>query len=271
MNIFKKLFSGAANEIEDKKNELEEKKSESKEKDFDILKYDGLRALRTGQYDYAIKCFRHALDIKDDLEVHDYLSQALIRNNELLAAYKELEVLAVTEPDNQDILIRMAQVAFMNEDYDAMGENCKKALEINKTNPLVYVLYARAFRGSGDYVNALAMVNEAIKLDAQYIEAHELRGNILLDMNDTDGADNDAQWLLENTNDDEDVYLFKARVERAKENYKEAIHYYNKVTEVNPFRIEAFRERGAVKLATGDKDGADEDGRKLLELNPNEK
>lgn len=271
MNIFKKLFSGATNEIEDKKNELEEKKSESKEKDFDILKYDGLRALRTGQYDYAIKCFRHALDIKDDLEVHDYLSQALIRNNELLAAYKELEVLAVAEPDNQDILIRMAQVAFMNEDYDAMGENCKKALEINKTNPLVYVLYARAFRSSGDYVNALAMVNEAIKLDAQYIEAHELRGNILLDMNDTDGADNDAQWLLENTNDDEDVYLFKARVERAKENYKEAIHYYNKVTEVNPFRIEAFRERGAVKLATGDKDGADEDGRKLLELNPNEK
>ena len=115
------------------------------------------------------------------------------------------------------------------------------------------------------------MVNEAIKLDADYIEAHELRGSILLDMNDTDGADNDAQWLLENTDDDEDVYLFKARVERAKENYKEAIHYYNKVTEVNPFRIEAFRERGAVKLATGDKEGADEDGRKLLELNPNEK
>lgn len=94
------------------------------------------------------------------------------------------------------------------------GRTARSALEINKTNPLVYVLYARAYRGSGDYVNALAMVNEAIKLDADYIEAHELRGSILLDMNDTDGADNDAQWLLENTNDDEDVYLFKARVER---------------------------------------------------------
>lgn len=263
MNLFKKLFG-------EHHDETGEKETENKEKNFDVLKYDGVRALNMGQYDYAIKCFRHALEINDDLEIHDYLSQALIRNNELLPAYKELQILADAEPDNQNIFIRMANVAFMTEDYDAMADSCRKALDISKDNPVVYQLYARAYRGTGDFVNALAMANKAIELDDKYVDAYELRGEILLEMNDINGADEDAKWLLEHTENDEDVFLFKARVERARENYKEAIQYYNKVTDVNPFRIEAFRERGAVKLAMGDKEGADEDGRKLLELNPNE-
>lgn len=263
MNFLKKLFGTHHDETG-------EKETETKEKNFDVLKYDGVRALHTGQYDYAIKCFRHALDIEDDLEIHDYLSQAYIRNNELLPAYKELQVLADAEPDNQDIFIRMTSVAYMTEDYDAMVDACRHALEINKDNPVVYQFYSRAYRGKGDYVNALAMINKAIELDDKYVDAYELRGDILLEMGDINGADRDAQWLLEHTENDEDVFLFKARIERARENYKEAIKYYDKVTDVNPFRIEAFRERGAVKLAMGDKEGADEDGRKLLELSPDE-
>lgn len=263
MNFFRKLFGTKPDDTGDKE-------MEDKDKNFDVLKYDGVRALRTGQFDYAIKCFRHALEINDDLEIHDYLSQALIRNNELLPAYHELQVLADAEPDNQDIYIRMASVAFMTEDYDAMKEACQKALDISKENPVVYLFYSRAYRGAGDYVNALAMVNKAIELDNNYVDAYELRGEILLEMDDVNGADADAKWLLDHTENDEDVFLFKARVERAKEDYKEAIKYYDKVTDVNPFRIEAFRERGALKLAIGDKEGADEDGRKLLELNPGE-
>ena len=41
------------------------------------------------------------------------------------------------------------------------------------------------------------------------------------------------------------------------------------VTEVNPFCIEAFRERGSLRLAQGDKAGAEADMQKVLELDPN--
>lgn len=263
MNFFQKLFGS-------KTENADEKRAEDKEKNFDVLKYDGVRALRMGQNEYAIKCFRHALEIDDDLEVHDYLSQALLHNNELLPAYKELQILANAEPDNQDIYIRMASVAFMTEDYEVMADACRHALDINTTNPVVYQFYSRAYRGLGDYVNALAMVNKAIELDEKYADAYELRGEILLEMGDVNNADKDADWLIEHTKDSEDVYLFKARVERAKNDLKSAIKYYDKVVELNPFRIEAFRERGAAKLAIGDKEGADEDGQKLLELNPEE-
>ena len=260
MNFFQKLF-GSKIENED------EKRAEEKEKNFDVLKYDGVRALRMGQYEYAIRCFRHALEIDDDLEVHDYLSQALIHNNELLPAYKELQVLATAEPENQDVFIRMASVAFMAEDYNAMADACRRALEINTGNPVVFQFYSRAYRGLGDYVNALQMVNKAIEIDDKYADAYQLRGEILLEMGDVNSADRDADWLLEHTDDNEDAYLFKARVERAKGNYQSAITYYNKVAELNPFRIEVFRERGALKLSIGDKAGAEEDGRRLLEIN----
>lgn len=263
MNFFQKLFGS-------KEETPEEEREKEKEKNFDVLKYDGVRALRTGQFQYAIKCFQNALEIDDDLEIHDYLSRAYIYNNELLPAYKELEILAKAEPANQDILIRMANVAYMTEDYDTMADVCEKAMKLSTDNPLVYYFYARAKRGQGDYVNALAMVTKAIELDDGRFDFHLLRGEILLDMDDTEGADKEADWLLKHDADEEDALLFKARVEKKKGDNKLAIHYYNKLTDVNPFRIEAYRERGALRLAIGDKEGAEEDGQKLLELNPQE-
>ena len=70
MNFFKALFGG-------KEEKPEDKKKAEEEKNFDVLKYDGVRALRSGQHDYAIKCFTHALQMKEDLEIRDYMSQAM--------------------------------------------------------------------------------------------------------------------------------------------------------------------------------------------------
>ena len=54
MNIFKKLFGGQKT--------TEEVKQE-KEKDFDMVKYDGVRALRMHQFDLAAKSLEHALQL----------------------------------------------------------------------------------------------------------------------------------------------------------------------------------------------------------------
>ena len=62
----------------------EEKKLNEEARNFDRLKYDGVKAVRTGQNEIAIKCLKAALEIKEDLEVRDYLAQALARNGELL-------------------------------------------------------------------------------------------------------------------------------------------------------------------------------------------
>lgn len=238
---------------------LKKRKKNEEAKNFDVLKYDGVRALRAGQTEYAIRCFTHALQMQDDLEIHDYMSQAYIRTGELTKAYEQLQKLAEAQPDNQQIFIRMANVAYMMEDYGAMAGACEKAMLIDDKTPEVMYLYARACIGQDDVTNAVAMLTKAISLKEDYGDAYLLRGETLLKNGDNDEADEDAQWLLEHTKDNEDVLTLKARIERAKGNSDEAIDYFSKVIDANPFNIDAYRERGELKLAAGDEKNGNED------------
>lgn len=247
----------------------EEEKKEQEAKKFDLMKYDGVKAMKIGKADYAIRCFREALSMKDDLEIRDYLSQALIREGDLAGAVGELQRLAEAEPDNASIQIRIAQVAFMQEDYAQMISATERASEIAPSIALPYYLNAQACLGQKNVVGAVAKLTKAISLKADYAEAYLLRGQTLLGIGQAAVADADAAWLIKNVGAHEDVLLLKARIEAAKGNVDKAIEIYGIVTEVNPFSIEAFRERGQLKFNKGDKAGAEADMQKVMELDPN--
>lgn len=246
----------------------EEKKKEEESRNFDVLKYDGVKALRLGESAHAVELFTRALEMQDDLEVRDYLSQALIHVNRLEEAYDQLQQLAEAEPENVQLLVRMTDVAYMLEDYDRMEELCERAMLIDKDNPMLMVLYARACIGRGDLVNAVAMLTRAITLREDNGDARLLRGEMLLEMGDVESADEDAKWLDDHSSGVEEVLMLNARIEERKGNHEKAVEYYDQVVKANPFHAVAFKERGAVRLAIGDKEGAEADMRSYLELNP---
>ena len=252
MNFLKSLFGNKA------ENE-EEKRREEEKKNFETLKYDGVRALQINQIEQALRCFSHALQLHDDLETRDYYSQALIRNNDLSGAYAQLQKLVEAEPDNLQIYLRMADVAYMMEDYVAMGNACEKAMLVDSENPQVLYRYAKACIGRDDLTNAIAMLTKAIMLNPEAYEAYLLRGETLLDSGDLDAADEDATHLLEQLADNEDVLILKARIEQKKGNKAEALTYYNKVIDVNPFSMVTFQERGPLRMELGDEQGGRED------------
>lgn len=262
MGFWNALFGGA---------ELspEEEKKEQEAKNFDLLKYDGVKAMKIGQADYAVRCFQEALKLQDDLEIHDYLSQTLLRLGRLDEALAELQKLAQAEPHNAPIQKRIAQVAYMQEDYATMAAACEQAMQIDPADAFACYLDAQAQQGQGNLVGAIAMLTKAIALDENYADAYLLRGQMLLGMGDTAGADSDVAWLTEHAGVHEDVLLLKARIEAAKGNAAQAIETYGQVIELNPFAIEAFRERGQLRFDGGDKAGAEQDLQKVLELDPN--
>lgn len=262
MGFFNALFGG-------KQLSPEEEKKEQEAKKFDLMKYDGVKAMRVGQAEYAVRCFTEALKIKEDLEIHDYLSQALIRMGELPQAIAELQKLADAEPDNATIQLRMAQVAYMQEDYVTMAAACRQALQLDESNAQAHYLSAEAFLGQKNTVAAIAMLTKAVSLKPDYADAYLLRAQTLLKMGEAEVADADAAWLIHNVGAHEDVLMLKARIETAKGNAEQAIKVYDLVTEVNPFAIDAFRERGKMKFEAGDKEGAEADMQKVLELDPN--
>lgn len=261
MNFLKKLFGGNESVAG------EEPKDESK--DFDILKYDGVRALRMGQAEYAAKCFNHALGMKDDLECRDYLSQALLHLGDLAGAYGQLALMADSCPDNAGILLRMADIAYMQEDYPAMLGVCRKALLIDDTNPTACFMYARACRGEGDNAAAIAMLDKALDINGEYDAARLLRGQVYLAQEMYGEASADVQVLLRRVGNSEDVLLLKARLDEAQDNLGEAQEAYAKVIGLNPFCIEAFRGRGLIRRRLGDDEGAAADLQTADELDSN--
>lgn len=259
MNFFKKLF-GSQNTSEEVKGE----------KNFDVLKYDGVRALRMQQFDYAAKCFVLALELNaDDLECRDYLSQAYISLGDMQNAYTQLMAISAAQPNNVAVLLRMADVLYMTEDYAAMAEVCEKALQLDSENIMTYYIYAKAYKGLNDLDAAVALLSKAIDRREDFDVARLLRGNVLLENNQTAEAALDADNLYQRIEENEDVLLLKARVEKALGNLKEAEKVYTKAIDFNPFLIEAYKERSEVRSALGDTAGAKEDQTRVDEMEQN--
>lgn len=262
MGFWKSFFGGETDPEEEKKN--------AADRNFDNLKYQGVMAMRYGQNEAAAKCFIEALKNKEDLEVHDYLSRVYIRMGLFDQALQELKTLAHAEPDNINLLLQAASVAYMKEDYAEMTDLCQQALALNGDHALAHLIFAKAELGQQNYIQGIARLTQALALDNELEEGHLLRGQVLMRLGDFDAATIDAEWLNEHQSNDPDAMLFVARLEAAKGHQQEAVDIYSKVIDLNPFHLDAYRERGKIRFDMGDKQGAEEDMQKMLELNPDE-
>ncbi len=290
MGIFSSLFGG---------NKTSEEKQE---KNFDILKYDGIRAMRIGKLTYAIKCLEEATAIREDMEAMQHLANCYVRINQSDDARTILNRMTTLFSDQPIVFQSLANLCYMQEDYAGMNEACQKALAINNQNPATYFLSAKAAVGLNNAIQAIAMLTRAIALDENFAEAYQMRAEILWSMHQAKDAAEDIQKLLEMNPEDESALLLKGEIlavkgeeetalelfnqvlslnpfnEKAyilkgsyylmKKDYDKAIKIYDEALEVQPNFAQAYHERGRVKLAKGDKQGAMEDMKKAIELAP---
>ena len=112
------------------------------------------------------------------------------------------------------------------------------------------------------------MATKAISLDSKQANAYLLRGETYLHTQQLTEAEADVAWLLEHTEDNEDVLLLKARIERAATRNNEAIEYFTKAIDANPFSYTAFKERSEMFSLVGNEAKAKEDSERAEELMP---
>ena len=108
-------------------------------------------------------------------------------------AYTQLMAISAAQPNNVAVLLRMADVLYMTEDYAAMAEVCEKALQLDSENIMTYYIYAKAYKGLNDLDAAVAMLSKAIDRREDFDVARLLRGNVLLENNQTAEAALDAE------------------------------------------------------------------------------
>ena len=157
MGFFKSFFSGKASNPE-------EEKQKNKQKNFEIFKYDGMRAQRMGRADYAIKCFTEALALQEDFETMGYLAQVYIQSNEPDEARKLLEKMTQIEPEHTSTFLTLANVCYMQEDYAAMAEAAQKAIAIEEGNAMAHYLLGKADNGQNDGIMCIAHLTKPIVL-----------------------------------------------------------------------------------------------------------
>ncbi len=297
MGFFKSFFSS-------KPATPEKEKQKNIQKNFEIFKYDGMRAQRMGRADYAIQCFTEALALQEDFETMGYLAQVYTQTGALDEARKLLERMTEKEPEHTSTFLMLANICYMQEDYPAMAEATKKAIDIEEGNAMAHYLLGKAENGQNDDIMCIAHLTKAIVLKDDFTEARLLRAEALIKMRQYKEAMEDIEAILAQDADDESALLLRGKVKEATGAEADAEADYRYVTELNPFNEQAFlylgqlyivqkklneaielfdeaielnpnfaqayHERGRAKLLNGDKDGSVEDMKKGLELNPKE-
>lgn len=296
-NFFKSFFSG-------KSENPENEKQKADKKNFEIFKYDGLRAQRMGRPDYAVKCFTEALAIEEDFETLGYLSQLYIQTSELEKAREILNRMVELEPAMTTTHLSIANICYMQEEYENMEAAAQKAIELEEENAMAHYLLGKATKGLGNDLMTVAHLTKSITLKDDFTEARLLRAETLLKMNQLKEVAEDIEAILAQNPDEEAAILLRGKLKEAEGKPEEAEADYLNITEVNPFNEQAYlylgqlfitqkklteaialfdeaielnpnfgtayHERGRAKLLNGDKDGSVEDMKKALELNPKE-
>ncbi len=296
MSFWKSLFGGV--------DESEEAAAKAQlEKDFDTLKYDGMRALQMGQPAQAATFLEAARERKaEDATVVKWLVQAYLNTGRTEEARELLQ--DVLRLEDIELMLLLAHVDYMLKEYDEMAEICRKVLAIAPENAAAHHQLALAAAATEDMLTAVVEATQAVTLAPEDAENYLTRARILADMGQWAEAEADANYLLAQFDVTEESLWLKAALRRAQGAAAEAIPYYIRMKDLNPFAERAYvamseayaecrqrdaslktleeglellpesgalyKERGRIRMELGDKAGAMEDVKRAMELLPEE-
>lgn len=285
--------------------DTEAKDQRTIQRHFDILKYDGIRALKIGETAYAIRCFEEALQLTpEDTETRGALAQAYIQADRACDAKTVLLKLTEQTPESSFAWLTLARVNLLLESYEEALANCQTGLALDDEHHAALCYTAGiAYYHLDDPINAIAMLTRAIALDKHMELAYRTRSAVLRSIGQLKEAETDIDYLLAHFAPKEENLMLKGDIRAAQNQKEEAIHYYKLVHEANPFHrgsylalskmysethaleqslriineaieflpdfAEAYKERGRIRYLLNDKAGAAEDLKRSLRLSPN--
>ena len=267
MGFLKTLFGG-------REESPEEKAEKRREREFDVLKYDGVRARKMGEVKYAIRCFREALALRNDSETASYLAEALLSDKQAEEARSILAKLAEELPDHIGVRLAMARADEMMQDYTRMDEDCRAALQIDNGHAGALYRSAQAKHALHDELNAVALLTQAIVQDEHLTEqpapeeAVMLKAALRLQQGDAPTAITYYNKVKTQNPLMGKAYVGLSTAYAANRQLDRALSTLDEAVELIPDFSEGYKERGRIKLMLNDKAGAADDLKKALETSP---
>lgn len=124
---------------------------------------------------------------------------------------------------------------------------------------------------AGEYKEAIAFFNTAIKLQPKVDVFYHNRADCFLKKKQLEKAKTDYQKVisLEPTRNDRNIYSKLASIYMYEENFETALFFYNRAIQISPERKKTLYNRAVAHIKLEDNHSAIEDIKKLIEAEPN--
>ena len=266
-NFFKSLFS-SSKEGKTENGNAEIAGTKIDQKNFDIFKYDGIRAQQIGKLQYAIKCFEEALNIQDDYETMGILVAAYLSAHQAEDALDVAHRMVELEPDNiASYLTRVNVLFMMDNEKDAIAD-CLKAIELEGENYIAWFMMGKAKRTEKDFEGAIHDLSRAIEFKDEFVSAWSLRAEILFETGMPEKALADIEKAIELAPEEESAYLTRGRIHEALNDLDAAIDDFNQALALNPFNEEASLLSASILILQEKPDEAIDILDEIIELKP---
>lgn len=241
MGIFKSLFGREAEQPE-------EAQDKNQERNFDILKYDGLKAMKIGKTGYAIRCFNEALAIREEFETLNYLALVYIQENDTTEAIDIYTRMVKIDPEHTDTFLNRAQLYLREQQPEAVIADCEYVLSKNPAEFRAYFFMAKARQMMQQQQEAIDDLNKAAGIKSDFMELFLLRSSIWMELKEYENALNDTNTAISISSEEESTYLQRAAIYEALGNTEAALQDYATAVELNPFHEQAYLETGRILL-----------------------
>ncbi len=140
----------------------------------------------------------------------------------------------------------------------------------NQVSPAGWFDAGTAFAQKGEYDQAIAAYNNALKADPLYASAYFYRAQIWEEKGNIDKAIDDYSKVIELNPGLENAYNFRGNAWQMKGKLDKALADYTKAVELDPNHAQAYHNRGNAWGKKGNYDKAVADFTRALEITPDE-
>ena len=247
-----------------------DKEQAEKDKNFDMFKFDGVRAQRMGKNKYAEQCFLKALEIKEEYETLFYLANLYIANGMDNDAINAIERMMKCEPDIITPYEMAAQVMLRNNMPEKAEDYILKALQTDSNNAELLCFLASAEAESGKYEEAIRDASKAIAIKEDFIDALIFRAGTYLKQGDSRNALTDAERVMQLDENNESAIKLTAEIYSAECRKEEAVEMFDKMILLNPYNSEAYSGKARILTEEGKAEAAKDVLDEAIDINPAE-
>jgi tetratricopeptide (TPR) repeat protein len=225
----------------------------------------GIMFASRGEYDMAIEDFTQALTLAPDLR-----AAWMLRGRALYASVSR--IIGVSENfgavQTQMLSPEMMVSADRKAVYDRAIADYTQAIRLDPNFAEAYNARGNAYHHKKDYDRAIADYSQAMRLDPNFAEAYNARGLAYSDKGDYDRAIADLDQAIRLDPDLAMAYFNRGGVYYEKGDYDRAIADYSQAIRLDPNSATSYNNRSFVYNVKKDYDRAIADCSQVIRLNP---